>query len=383
MLFYKKMEKIYLDNAATTKPDEESLSAAIEFLKTDGFYNPSALYKSARKVKNVVEEARKKLLSFFPSGYDAVFTSCGSEADDMAIFSFARRGNAVTDVGEHAAVFNTFAELKQRGVETRFAPLNKNGQVDAQKLIDLIDEKTAFVSVMQVNNETGAINDVNAISAAVKHKNPNVIFHCDGVQGFLKLPQKISQNVDIYCISAHKIKALKGLGAIVYKKNLPLKPLILGGGQEKKLRSGTENTLGIDVFLRAMNKFFNVEKSYENAKKLKAAFLNRLANEIESGVIIPLSDENCSPYILSISVKGVKAEIMQRVLDDEGVIVGTGSACSSKIGVSRVISACVSDKLIAEGALRISFSFDTSEAEVILAADKISACAKRLKAALK
>lgn len=377
------MEKIYLDNAATTKPDEESLSAAIEFLKTDGFYNPSALYKSARKVKNVVEEARKKLLSFFPSEYDAVFTSCGSEADDMAIFSFAKRGNAVTDVGEHAAVFNTFAELKQRGVETRFAPLNKNGQVDAQKLIDLIDEKTAFVSVMQVNNETGAINDVNAISAAVKHKNPNVIFHCDGVQGFLKLPQKISQNVDIYCISAHKIKALKGLGAIVYKKNLPLKPLILGGGQEKKLRSGTENTLGIDVFLRAMNKFSNVEKGYENANKLKAAFLNRLANEIESGVIIPLSDENCSPYIVSISVKGVKAEIMQRVLDDEGVIVGTGSACSSKIGVSRVISACVSDKLIAEGALRISFSFDTSEAEVILAADKISACAKRLKAALK
>lgn len=377
------MEKIYLDNAATTKPDEESLSAAIEFLKSDGFYNPSALYKSAREVKNVVEEARKKLLSFFPAGYDAVFTSCGSEADDMAIFSFARRGNAVTDVGEHAAVFNTFAELKQRGTETRFAPLNKNGQVDAQKLIDLIDEKTAFVSVMQVNNETGAINDVNAISAAVKRKNPNVIFHCDGVQGFLKLPQKISQNVDIYCLSAHKIKALKGLGAIVYKKNLPLKPLIFGGGQEKKLRSGTENTLAIDVFLRAMNKYGNAEKNYENANNLKNAFLNRLAPEIESGVIVPLSDENCSPYIVSISVKGVKAEIMQRVLDDEGVIVGTGSACSSKIGVSRVISACVSDKLIAEGALRISFSFDTSEAEVILAADKISACAKRLKAALK
>lgn len=377
------MEKIYLDNAATTKPDEESLSAAIEFLKSDGFYNPSALYKSAREVKNAVEEARKKLLSFFPAGYDAVFTSCGSEADDMAIFSFARRGNAVTDVGEHAAVYNTFAELKQRGTETRFAPLNKNGQVDAQKLIDLIDEKTAFVSVMQVNNETGAINDVNAISAAVKHKNPNVIFHCDGVQGFLKLPQKISQNVDIYCLSTHKIKALKGLGAIVYKKNLPLKPLIFGGGQEKKLRSGTENTLGIDVFLRAMNKFFNVEKNYENAKNLKAAFLNRLADEIESGIIIPLSDENCSPYIVSISVKGVKAEIMQRVLDDEGVIVGTGSACSSKIGVSRVISACVSDKIVAEGALRISFSFDTAETDVILAADKISACAKKLKAALK
>lgn len=376
-------EKIYLDNAATTKPDDEALNNAVEFLKTGGFYNPSALYKSAREVKTLIEDARKQLLSFFPVGYDAIFTSCGSEADDMAIFSFAKRGNAVTDNGEHAAVYNSFAELKQRGIETKFAPLNKNGQVNEEKLLDLIDDKTTFVSVMQVNNETGAINDVNKIAALIKRKNPNVIFHSDGVQGFLKIPQRITQNVDIYCLSAHKIKALKGLGAIVYKKTLPLKPLIFGGGQEKKLRSGTENVFAIDVFSRAMKKYSDAASNFEKATNLKHAFLSRLSNDFNSGAIVSISDENCSPYILSISVKGVKAEIMQRVLDDEGVIVGTGSACSSKIGVSRVISACLSDKQTAEGALRISFSFDTSEEDVVFAADKISLCANKLKAALK
>lgn len=377
------MNKIYLDNAATTKPDGEILAAAVEFLNCEGFYNPSALYKSAREVKNVVETARKKLLSLFPAGYDAVFTSCGSEADDMAIFSFARRGNAVTDAGEHAAVYNTFAEIKQRGIETRFAPLNKNGSVDVEKLLDLIDEKTVFVSVMQVNNETGAVNDVNEIAAAVKKKNPNVIFHCDGVQGFLKIPQKISQNVDIYCLSAHKIKALKGLGAIVYKKNLPLKPLIFGGGQEKKLRSGTENTLAIDVFSRAIDKYSCAKDNFEKAAALKSAFLSAVSDDINSGAITLISDETCSPFILSVSIKGVKAEIMQRVLDDEGVIVGTGSACSSKIGVSRVISACITDRAVTEGALRISFSFDTAMQEVLFGAQKISECAKKLKSALK
>lgn len=372
------MSKIYLDNAATTAPDGEIINKAVEFLTCDGFYNPSALYKSARAVKEVIENARKKLLSFFPLGYDAIFTSCGSEADDTAIFSFARRGNAVTSIGEHAAVYNSFNELKTRGIQTKFAPLKPNGAVDEDKLLSLIDEKTTFVSVMHVNNETGAINDVNAIAKKVKQKNPNVIFHCDGVQAFLKIPSKISTDVDLYCVSAHKIKALKGVGALIYKKNLPVKPLIFGGGQEKKLRSGTENVFGIDVFSRAITKFSNVNDNYNKALSLKNAFLANL-----SGDFTIISSGECSPNIISISVPGVKAEIMQRVLDDEGVIVGTGSACSAKIGVSRVISACVSDKRIAEGTLRISTSFDTCESDVIAAAQKISICASKLKAALK
>lgn len=372
------MNKIYLDNAATTAPDGEIINQAVEFLMGDGFYNPSALYKSARAVKDVIENARKKLLSFFPLGYDAIFTSCGSEADDMAIFSFARRGNAVTSVGEHAAVYNSFNELKARGIQTKLAPLKQNGAVDEDKLLSLIDEKTTFVSVMHVNNETGAINDVNAIAKKVKQKNPNVIFHCDGVQAFFKIPSKISTGVDLYCVSAHKIKALKGVGALIYKKNLPLKPLIFGGGQEKKLRSGTENVFGIDVFSRAITKFSNVNDNYNKALSLKNAFLANL-----NGDFTIISTSECAPNIISISVPGVKAEIMQRVLDDEGIIVGTGSACSAKIGVSRVISACVNDKRVAEGALRISTSFDTSESDVIAAAQKISICASKLKAALK
>ncbi len=372
------MSKIYLDNAATTAPDFELLNDALEFLKNDGFYNPSALYKSARSVKNTLENARYELLKSFPSGYDAVFTSCGSEADDMAIFSFARRGNAVTTVGEHAAVYNTFSELKNRGVQTKIAPLKQNGAVDEDKLLELIDEKTTFVSVMHVNNETGAINDVNSIAKRVKQKNPNVIFHSDGVQAFLKIPYKISADIDLYCVSAHKIKALKGVGSLIYKKNLPLKPLIFGGGQEKKLRSGTENVFGIDLFARCIKKYSNVVENYERAISLKKSFLAKIGEEF-----VILSQGECSPYIITISLPGVKAEIMQRVLDDEDVIVGTGSACSSKIGTSRVISACISNKNIAEGALRISFSFDTDEADLLVAAEKMCACAKRLKATLK
>lgn len=372
------MKKIYLDNAATTAPDFELLTKSVDFLNHDGFYNPSALYKSARAAKNVIETARKNLLSFFPLGYDAVFTSCGSEADNMAVFSFARRGNAVTSSGEHAAVYNAFNELKARGIQTKYAPLKPNGAVDVEKFLSLIDEKTSFVSIMHVNNETGAVNDVNRIARLVKQINPNVVFHCDGVQAFLKLPYKISSDVDLYCVSAHKIKVLKGVGALIYKKNLSIKPLIFGGGQEKKLRSGTENVLGIDMFSRAIIKYSNVNDNYNKALALKNAFLSNLSGDFKI-----ISDDECAPNIISFSVLGVKAEIMQRVLDDEGIIVGTGSACSSKIGISRVISACVNDKRVAEGALRVSTSFDTEESDVISAAKIISACANRLKAALK
>ncbi len=372
------MNKIYLDNAATTAPDFELLNQSLLFLQNDGFYNPSALYKSARSVKLALEGARQILLKQFPTGYDAIFSSCGSESDNTAIFSFARRGNAITTAGEHAAVFNTFNELKNRGVETRIAPLKWNGAVDVERLITLVDEKTTFVSVMHVNNETGAINDINNIAKRVKNKNPNVIFHSDGVQAFLKIPYIISSDVDLYCVSAHKIKALKGVGALLYKKNLCVKPLVFGGGQEKKLRSGTENIFGIDLFARCINRYSNITENNVRAEQLKKTFLKKI-----DCPFVLISQDDCSPYIISFSIPGIKAEILQRVLDDDGVIVGTGSACSSKIGVSRVISACVTDKRIAEGTIRVSTSFDTNENDLIKAADIISRNAKKLLTVLK
>ena len=370
-------QKIYLDNAATTKPDSEILAAAVSYAENGGFYNPSALYKCGRFAKSELEKARAEILSFFPSGYELVFTSCGSEADEQAIFSFAKHGNAVTSVGEHAAVINSFSVLKQNGTEVRLAPLTEGGAVNADELLKLVDDKTAFVSVMHVNNETGAINDVSAIAKAVKAKNPRVIFHSDGVQAFLKIPQKISSYVDLYSVSAHKICALKGVGALVYKKGLALKPVIYGGGQEKGLRSGTENTFGIKVFADCAKKYADVKQNYECALNLKNLFLSERSPDIKV-----ISPENSAPYVISISGAGVKGEIMQRVLDDEGLIVGTGSACSSKIGVSRVISACVKDGKIAQGALRISLIFTTTEDEIVYCARKINECYLKLKGKL-
>lgn len=372
------MDFIYLDNAATTRTDEEILTKSLGFLNTEGYYNPSALYTPARSVKAKIENARTAILTNFSSGYDLTFTSCGTEADNMAILSFGKRGNIVTSAGEHSAVYNTFMQLKQQGVEPRFAKLNKDGSINVDEFEKLIDEKTMFVSVVHVNNETGAINDINKLAKIAKQKNKNVVFHSDGVQAFLKIPYKISTDVDLYSISAHKICALKGVGALIHKKNLRLKPIIFGGGQEKNIRSGTENTLGIFCFGNAVNKFSNVSENYNNALKLKELLCKELSNDV-----VFISDENASPYIVSFSLPGIKAEIMQRVLESNGVIVGTGSACSAKLGTSRIISNCGLDKKIGEGVLRISFIFNTNENDVIKSAQIIKSCAQKLRMALK
>ena len=254
---------IYLDNAATTKPDLQAFALA-EAYATEKFYNPSALYKEGFALQSELKKARSVLLSKVADegAFELIFTSCGTESDNQAIFSFARRGNAVTTEGEHSAVLAPFHELKTRNIaEPRYAPLKQDGRVDVEKLLALIDEKTSFVSVMHVNNEIGAINDINAIAKLVKQKNPRVIFHSDGVQAYGKIPFKLAKEVDLYSVSAHKIGGLKGVGALIKRKSLVLPPYLLGGGQETGRRSGTENTFGIMHFAHAAeNKFSRLKE---------------------------------------------------------------------------------------------------------------------------
>lgn len=372
------MQKIYLDNAATTKPNFDILHSVCDQTLNDGFYNPSALYSGGREVRKKIDNVRKQVLNLFSSDYDLIFTSCGSEADNLAIFSFAKRGNVITTNAEHSAVYNTFNQLKQRGLDVRFAPVNKDGSVNEEKLLNLVDDKTTFVSIVHVNNETGAINDINRLSSLIKQKNKTTVFHSDGVQGFLKIPFKPSKNIDLYSISAHKICALKGVGGLIYKKCLHLVPQIYGGNQEKGFRSGTENVFGIEVFGKAIEKYSNVIDNFNNAVVFKELFYNALSDEVTF-----ISNETASPYIVSFSVPGVKAEILQRILDDNGVLVGTGSACSSKVGTSRIITACGLDKKVAEGVLRASFSFETTQAEVVSACKIIKDCIIELRKKLK
>ena len=242
------MQNIYLDNGATTKPFKSSIEYASAYLE-DCFYNPSSLYGGGVNASLALNAARKVIASAFPQNFEVIFLSCGSEANNMAINSYLKRGNAVTTLSEHSCVYEPFMEFKNNGYDARFATLNEDGSVNVENLLSLVDKNTVFVSVMHVNNETGAINDVNYIAKRVKSINPRIIFHSDGVQAFLKIPYVISDDIDLYSVSAHKINALKGVGALIKNKRVKnLKPLIYGGGQENGLRSGTENVYGIKVF---------------------------------------------------------------------------------------------------------------------------------------
>lgn len=366
---------IYLDNAATTRPDRGCLEEAQQFIYQN-FYNPSALYAEGYNLHIMLKQARANILSLIADdNYEVIFTSCGTEADNHALFCGGRRGNVVTTMGEHAAVFSAAAELKQRGIEVRLAPLRSDGGVDEDELVRLVDDKTSLVSVIHVNNETGAVNDVNAIAKSVKAKNPRTLFHSDGVQAFGKIPFKLSENIDLYSTSSHKIGGMKGTGALFKRKKLVLKPFIFGGGQENGMRSGTENVFGIKMFeLAAIKHYGMLRENFYNAKELSY----KLWSLLDKQLFVRISPENGSPYILTVGAKGVRGETILHEADDCGLIIGTGSACSSndKKRYSRVILACGVGEDVADGILRLSLGSETCESDVVQAAAILNSVVK-------
>jgi len=370
---------IYLDNAATTKPNEESVRAAEKFILSE-YYNPSALYAEGYNLHLEIKKARSNLLSLIADDekYSLIFTSGGTEADNQAIFCGGKRGNVVTTYGEHAAVFAAMSELKLRGTEVRFADLNADGSVNVEKLLSLVDGNTSLVSVIHVNNETGAINDVNSIAAQVKIKNGRTLFHSDGVQAFGKLPFKLSSFVDLYSVSAHKIGGIKGCGALIKRKQTVIKPYIYGGGQEAGLRSGTENVFAIKCFEHAaINKYRNLKSDYEKVCRLNKILISKL----DDSLFKVLSSDKASPYIISVIADGLRGETVMHELNDRGLIIGTGSACSSnsKKRYSRVLLACGVKENMADGALRISFSAENTAQEIEEAAGIMNTVVKNRK----
>ncbi len=375
---------IYMDNAATTKPSKSAFERATAYV-TEKFYNPSALYKEGFALQSELKRVRSVLLSKIAddSAFELIFTSCGTEADNQAVFSFARRGNAVTTVGEHSAILAPFAELKNKRIaEPRYAPLLTDGRVDVDKLLALIDDKTSFVSVMHVNNEIGAINDVNTIAKLVKAKNPRVVFHVDGVQAYGKIPFRMGKEIDLYSISAHKIGGLKGIGALIKRKALVLPPFIYGGGQESGRRSGTENTFGIMQFAYAVEeKFASLRTDFDRLQ----SYREQLWSGLDKSVYTRLSPVQGTPYILNVSAVDLRGEVLLHMANDGGLIIGTGSACSSnaKTRYSKVILACGYDEKTADGVLRISFSPETTEEEVDKAVEILNRIGRELQKRMK
>ena len=366
---------IYLDSAATTRPDPQATARAGLFLR-ECYFNPSSLYQGGDWARAELKKLRESLISHAadPFDFDLIFTAGGSEADNMAVLGCGRRGNVVTTAGEHSAVYRTVQELKNRGVEPRIAPLRSDGCVDAEALLALVDDRTSLVSVIHVGNETGAVNPVQEIAKRVKEKNPRTVFHSDGVQAFGKIPVRLTKDIDLYSTSAHKIGGLKGTGALFRNKKLQTLPtFVYGGGQEGGLRSGTENTFGIACYAYAAEgQFSRFEELRKHVRSLRETLWNALNREIFTRI----SPEDGSPFILTVAAKGRRGAVMQQQLSQEGIYVGTGSACSSKRPFSRIIEACGYGEEVLHGVIRLSFSRETTEEEVLFCAAALNRAAE-------
>lgn len=362
---------IFLDNASTTKICDAAKKIMIE--EADNYFNASASYSVALENKKKIDNAKKEICNCLNVDYkeNLIFTASATEANNLAVFGSAKKGDEqyLFSSGEHLCVYNCAEELKNRGYNVKFIPLTSEGVIDFDALKQLLELPTAFVSCIHVSNETGAINDVEKIGELVKSKWKNAIFHCDGVQAFGKIDVNLSRmkNIDLYTISAHKIGGPKGIGALFVRNKAKLKPYVFGGGQEFGLRSGTENLQSILAFAAASTeKFKNLQKNYDFVSKLCETFKNEIKKYNDNRITI--NSVNASPYIVSISFAGVKGETLVRMCDDDGLLVGTGSACSSKkAALNRILLAMNKNRQDIEGALRISFSINNTIDEIVSA----------------
>lgn len=354
------MEKIiYLDNAATTKPFEESLQIYEKSLVN--FYNPSAAYRQAILVKKELDNARNEISSLIGGRNGKIlFTSSATEANNMVFEGLhLRKGQVVlVSKAEHPAVYEAAHRLEKNGIIVKDIPLAENGRVNFEEFQKMMTAEVALVSVIHTSNETGVVNDIKTLCGYVKKTNPKVIFHSDGVQAFGKIKVNLQTlGVDLYTISGHKIYAPRGIAALWIKQGVVIDPLLVGGGQENGLRSSTENVFGALALAYSAKKV--VEHLEENNAKIiqkRRNLINLLTNS-EICCVFSVNEAGVqSPYILSISLKDIKGEVLIHSLEDDGILVSTGSACSSKKAGNRMLEAMGKTTNEIVGSIRISFS---------------------------
>lgn len=358
---------IYLDNAATTALDEKCLDIIREY-NVERFYNPSALYRKAMESANAIKQARNSIAkSLGVKGEEIIFTASGSEADNIALLCSvrAKSGKVIIGSSEHSAVYNTALELKVRGYDVVFAPCDKFGRTDVGELEKLIDNTVVLISVMHVCNETGALNDLSAISKIIKAKAPRAIFHSDGVQAYGKIPVNLkSLGIDLYSISGHKIHAPKGIGALYCRSGLYLRTFVFGGGQENNVRSATENLPSIVAFGYLAEKILpSLTDNYKKTKELRDYLYQKLTDNFEN-VKINTDLQHSSPYVFSFALNSARGEVLVHCLEDRGIIVGTGSACNSQKSTKRIPAALGIEGDYAQGMLRVSFNENNTKDDI-------------------
>ena len=373
---------IYFDNAATTAPSGAAIEAA-QAAMTAAFMNPSSGHTAGRKAAALLKKARGQVAEALGCQPEELcFTSGGTEADNLAIFSAAKqlrhRGrHLITTAVEHPAVLECFKELERQGFVLSVLEPDETGSITLNSFLAALKHDTVFASVMLVNNESGAVQPVREMAAALKAKNPQALFHTDAVQAFLKVPfTPKSLGVDLVSISAHKIHGLRGAGALYVRKGLHLSPLLYGGGQEGGLRSGTEALPAIAAFGAAAaegKKYF-----HENVRKMteiRDFLLNAIPERIENAKIVYMPQ---APHVLNISLPDCRSEVILNCLDAEGICVSKSSACK-RGGRSHVLEAMHVPAAVIDGAVRLSFSAENSLEEAETLVDALYRAHERVK----
>lgn len=352
--------EVYLDNSATTRPSDAVVAAMMDAMRVH-WHNPSALYRPALEAEKLMRAAREACLKAAgAAGQRLVFTSGGTEADNIAILGYLRTvrkpGRVLFTSVEHPAVASCGAEAERMGHQVEEIPVTRTGVVDMDRLRALLDERVVLLCVMQVNNESGAIQPLEAIAALRRERCPQAAMHVDGVQGFLRVPTDFNRlGIQSYAFSGHKIHAGKGIGGLIVRKEHKLHPIVFGGGQEENLRSGTENMPGIIALGEAV-RTYPVDGAAEMMRR-KARLWAKLQEAVPSAILQgpALDDPACAPHILNVALPPVRSQTMLFALEGEGVYVSAGSACAShKQKVSSVLIAMGIPPQQADCALRFS-----------------------------
>lgn len=357
----------YFDHAATTYVLPEVADLMLRIMKED-YGNPSSKHRKGMEAENYIKTAACQLAQIMKvEPKNIVFTSGGTESNNMALIGAAmanqRAGKHIISTPiEHASVYNPLLYLEKQGFELTILDVDEQGLVKPEALEAAIRDDTILVSIMAVNNEIGAIEPVDTCARVIHGKNPGAVFHVDGIQAFGKLavyPKRMG--IDLYSISGHKLHASKGVGALYVNPEIKLHPLILGGGQQKDMRSGTENVPGIaGLGLAAKLAYDNLSQRMEHLEKLKR-HLTEGALKLEG--VTDNSGE--APHIVSLSFRGVRSEVLLHALEDKGIYVSSGSACSANHpGISGVLQAIGLEKELLDSTLRFSFAENNTLEEI-------------------
>ena len=368
----------YLDNSATTRCSAKAAEMVMKVMRED-FGNPSALHTKGVEAEHYVKEAR----AFFAKNLkvdekEICFTSGGTESNNLALIGTAmanrRAGNhLITTSVEHASVDNTMKYLEEQGFRVTYLPVDEYGVVSLEALKEALCPETILVSVMYVNNEVGAVQPVDEIARIVKEHNPNTIFHVDAIQAYGKYriyPKK--EGINLLSVSGHKIHGPKGTGFLYVNSKVKIHSIVFGGGQQKGLRSGTENVPGIAGMAEAAAECYeNLEEKIDRLYALKDRFVSQVS-ALEGTKVNGHTGRDSAPQIVSVSFRDVRSEVLLHALEEKGIYVSAGSACSSnKPSVSRTLKNMEIDKELLGSTLRFSFCFDTTE-------DEIDYCIKEL-----